>query len=249
VKLRAGILIGIVAAGTLLLTACSGSETTVVSSTGGEGINVSGQGIAYGSPDVADVEIGVQAQATTVAEARQQAATSMDAVVSSIKGNGVADADIRTVQFTVDPRYSTPRPDGTQSQIIGYQVSNVVTVRVRKLDTVAKIVDNASAAGGNNAVIRSMRFSILDQTKLQTEARELAVKEAKDRADKLASLNGVKVGKALQINEGTTPVQPLQYSGGAIPALAAPRTGDTSSTIESGQLRVVVNVSINYEID
>ena len=242
-KGRAGILVAVLALGALVLTGC-GSDTTVVS--GGpnpNAITVSGQGVAYGTPDVADIQIGVQAQARTVADARDQAASAMDAVVKSIKGNGVAAEDIRTVQFSIDPRYTTP-PGGGSSVLTGYQVSNVVTVRIRKIDTAGKIIDDAAGAGGNNTTIRSISFSILDQTKLQAEARELAVKDAKDRADKLAKLNGVKVGKPLQISEGSSGVSPISYA--PAPSLAR---ADVATTIESGQLRVTVNVNVNYAIE
>ena len=172
-KGRAGIFVAVVALGALLLTACGGSETKVITDKADRnGISVQGQGVAYGSPDVADIDIGVQAQARDVSEARSQAAQTMDAVNKAIKANGVADADIRTTQFSVDPRYqSGPPPTNTQT-IVGYTVTNVVTVRIRKLDTVGKIVDDATAAGGNNTVIRRMQFGILDQTKLQAEARD-----------------------------------------------------------------------------
>jgi uncharacterized protein YggE len=246
-KGKAGIFVAVVALGALLLTAC-GSETKVITDKADtNGISVQGQGIAYGSPDVADIDIGVQAQARDVSEARGQAAQTMDAVNKAIKANGVADADIRTTQFSVDPRYSSGPPPANTQTIVGYTVTNVVTVRIRKLDTVGKVVDDATAAGGNNTVIRRMQFGILDQTKLQAEARMLAVKDARDRGDKLAQLNNVKLGKPQQINESLS-------GGGPIP-LAAPQTGasvarsDFQTTIETGQLRVVVNVSISYTIE
>jgi uncharacterized protein YggE len=246
-KGRTGILVAAVAVGALLLTACGGSDTKVYTDDSGQnGISVQGQGIAYGAPDVADVDIGVQTQARDVSTAREDAARTMDAVNKAIKANGVADADIRTTQFSVDPRYSSGPPPLNTQTITGYQVTNVVTVRVRKLDTVGKIVDDATAAGGNNTVIRRMVFSILDQTKLQTEARALAVKDAKDRGDKLAELNGVKLGKPLQVNETFSGSGPIPLGA---PAVAAPRTGEFATTIETGQLRVVINVSINYAID
>src|SRR5512138_3203192 len=127
-KGRASIFVAVVALVALLLTGCGGDKTTVISDKAAQnGISVQGQGIAYGAPDVADVEIGVQAQARDVSDARNQAAQTMDAVNKAVKANGVADADIRTTQFSVDPRYGT----GTNNNqtIIGYQVTNVVTVR------------------------------------------------------------------------------------------------------------------------
>ena len=241
-KNKFAVLAAIVGLGALLLTGCS-SETKVVSSgTERNVITVSGQGSAYGAPDVVDVQIGVQAQARTVADAREQAASAMDAVVKSIKANGVAAEDVRTVQFTIDPRYTTP-PGGGTSVLTGYQVSNAVAVRIRKIDTAGKIIDDAAGAGGNNTTIRSISFSILDQTKLQAEAREAAVKDAKDRADKLAKLTGVKAGKPLQISEGSSGTQPLYAPA---PALAR---SDTATTIESGQLRIAVTVNVDFAIE
>jgi uncharacterized protein YggE len=254
-KGRLGIFLGTLI-GVLLLVGCGGDSTkTVLSQNGGDGINVNGQGTTYGSPDIADVDIGVEVPAPTVGEAREKAATAMDAVLKSIKANGVADADVRTSQFSVDPQYNynPPAPGQPSAPTInGYKVTNVVTIRIRKIDTVAKIVDEASVAGGNFVVVRRMAYGMLDQKKLQTQARDLAVKEAKERADELAGLNGRKVGKAIQINESTVALQPNQsyYGGyGAAPVVTAPRTGGgETSSIESGQLRVVVNVTINYEI-
>src|SRR5215216_4103108 len=128
-KGKTGILVAVVVLGALLLTAC-GSDTKVYTDNSDQnGISVQGQGIAYGAPDVADVDIGVQTQARDVSTAREDAARTMDAVNKAIKANGVADADIRTTQFSVDPRYSSgPPPTNTQT-ITGYQVTNVVTVR------------------------------------------------------------------------------------------------------------------------
>src|SRR5947208_13652933 len=98
-KGRAGIFVAVVALGALMLTACGSDKTTVVTDkAGNNGISVQGQGVAYGAPDVADVDIGVQAQARDVSEARNQAAQTMDAVNKAIKADGVADADIRTTQ-------------------------------------------------------------------------------------------------------------------------------------------------------
>ena len=251
-KSRFVIFLGIVI-GAVLLMGCGTdlAGRTVLSSNGGEGINVNGQGTTYGSPDVADFDIGVQVPAPTVLEAREKAAMFMDAVIKSIKTNGITDADVRTSQFSVDPQYNYATGPGQSPVVNGYQVTNVVTVRIRKLDTVAKIVDEASTAGGNYTVVRRMAYGMLDQEKLQMQARELAVKEARARADKLAQLNGVKVGKATQINENTTQLQPNQlYYGNGVPIVTAPRTGGGDGTsIESGQLRVVVNVTINYDID
>jgi uncharacterized protein YggE len=246
----------VVVVGALLLVGCgSSSGKTVVSNNGGEGLNVNGQGSVYGSPDMADIDVGVQVPALTADEARSKAAVAMDALLTSVKGNGIADADIRTSQFSVDPQYGyaageNPYQGGVQT-VRGYQVTNVVTVRIRKIETVSKIVDEATIAGGSFAVVRRVSYGMLETKKLQTQARELAIKEARERAEELASLSGRKVGKAIQVNESTNSVQYNPYSylyGNSAPVVSAPRTGSDSTSIESGQLRVVINVSVNFEL-
>src|SRR6266536_1785276 len=90
-KGRAGILVAVVMLGALLVTACGSDKTTVIADkAGNNGISVQGQGVAYGAPDVADVDIGVQAQARDVSEARNQAAQTMDAINKAIKEIGRA---------------------------------------------------------------------------------------------------------------------------------------------------------------
>src|ERR1041384_4594214 len=98
---RLVILLGIVVGAVLLVGCGSESGRTVLSQNGGDGINGNGQGSVYGAPDVADIDVGVQVPAPTAAEAREKAAVAMDAVLKSIKANGVADADVRTSQFSV----------------------------------------------------------------------------------------------------------------------------------------------------
>jgi uncharacterized protein YggE len=248
VKLGSKLFLAGLAAGAVLLMACGSTENAVISSNGFEGINVNGQGTVYGSPDAADVLMGVQVPATTIAEAREQAAIAIEAMLKSIKGNGIPDADVRTSEFSVHPR--TVYTPGGAPTFEGYQVTNMINVRIRKLENVGKIVDEATAAGGNHSVIRTMSYTILDQAKLQSEARKKAMEEAKSRADELAGMNGRKVGKATQINEGTSAIQPFPYYGAGVPVVTAPRTGGGDPTsIESGQLRVVVNVTVNYELE
>ena len=163
-------------------------------------------------------------------------------MLDSLKTNGVANEDARTVEFQVNPQYDY---NGSRQTLRGYQVSNTLTIRVRKLDTLGKVIDDATAAGGNNTIIRNIAFSILDPSKPQAAARDLAVKDAKSHADTLAKTSGVTIGKVISISESTSSAQPpLPY------AAAAPRTGaaDITTPIESGQLKVQVNVNVTYAI-
>jgi uncharacterized protein YggE len=227
------------------LVACKSSDT-VVNAPGANttGLNVSGTGRASGPPDVVVLQLGVQAEAPAVADARERAASSAQSVIDSIKKNGVEDKDIRTTQFNIQPQYDNSRPG--VSTIRAYQVSNTLSVKVRKLENASKVIDDAASAGGNNTVIRSISFSIDDPTQLQAQARADAMKQAQARADQLAKLGGISIGKAISISEGTPP-NPILAAPAAI--VAAPRTGDTSTPIESGQLEVTVTVNVLYKIE
>jgi uncharacterized protein YggE len=228
---------------TFIFSACKGAET-IVNAPGASttGLSVSGTGHAFGPPDIILIQLGVQTEARTVGDAREQAASAAQAVIDSVKKNGVDDKDVRTTQFSVQPQYDTSR-SGTPT-IRGYRVINTLSVKVRKLDNASKVIDDAAAAGGNSTVVNSIAFSIDDPTQLQAVARSDAMKQAKAKADQLAKLGGVSAGKPKSIVEGGA-VSPIFTNQAAV---SAPRLADTSTPIESGQLDITVTVNVMYEI-
>lgn len=232
---------GVVMLGMLAL-ACT-TETTV-NPTGIEtqGINVSGSGSAFGTPDVAVLSVGVEAEAQTVGEARTMAADTMDAMVAALKDGGVADEDIQTTRFSVQPQFDF-RLDGRE--LIGFVVNNMVTAKIRTIDDTGQIIDATVEAGGDLARIDNLSFTIDDPSALEDEARTEAVAEARQRAETLADAADVKVGKARTISE----------SGGAFPLAfradleAAGDEGFAETPIEVGELEVQVTVQIVYELE
>ncbi|HWC28778.1 MAG TPA: SIMPL domain-containing protein [Dehalococcoidia bacterium] len=233
----------------LLATACSGDGDTYVQTGNAPvtGINAIGTGEAIGEPDVMVLNIGVSAQRTTIAEAREAAGAAQAGVIAALKQNGVADKDIQTVQFNISPQYDFSGVRG-QGQIIGYVVSNVVTAKVRDLSKASAAVDAATEAGGNDAVVQGLWFGIDDPTELQKQAREQAVDKAREQAQQLADNAGAKLGKLLSISE----------TSGNIPygRDAAFPTGGLAGTdvqnptpVESGELTVTVTVNVLYAVD
>ena len=240
-KVQTLLLMAVLAAGGLLAVACTEGDTTVNPPGSATGIAVTGTGKASGAPDIVTLQLGVQVEASTVAAARDGAAASQQKVIDAIKKAGVADKDIRTVQFSIEPQYDF----STRIQTLrGYRVTNVINVTVRKVDDASKVIDDAVSAGGNNVVVRSISFSIEDPTSLRETAREEAMKDARARAGQLAKLGGVSLGGPISISEGTA-VTP-------VPFLSAPRTGsgaEASTPIQPGELEVTVNVSVLYAIE
>jgi uncharacterized protein YggE len=241
------LLIPLVAGLALLAVACSGGDTYVTSDSSGQsGVVATGTGRAYGEPDVMVLTIGVQAQRANIAEAREAAASAQTKVIEALKSNGVKDEDIQTVQFNVSPVYDYSQ-ERSQPEVIGYMVGDVVSAKVRELDTAGEVIDAATEAGGNDAVVQGVWFGIDDPTELQAEARKEAVEKARAQAEQLASDAGASLGKLLTISE----------SGGYLPLdrgfpeAAGGAAFDSAATtpIESGQLEISVSVSVVYAIE
>jgi uncharacterized protein YggE len=245
--MRFRVLLLALAALAVVNVACSGEETTVVQTTSGTsaGISVNGTGRVFGAPDVVLLQLGVRVERPTVAAARDQAALSMQSVIDSLRANGVADKDIQNTRFSVAPQYDFT-PDRVQT-IRGYQVNNVVSAKVRKVDTAGKVIDDAARAGGNDVVVQSINFTIDDPTALREQARRLAVADARTRAEALAGHSNVGLGKVLAIVEGSASTPPEPY---LVPALRAPQTGaDVASPIAVGELEVAITVNVLYAIE
>ena len=230
--------------GTAANTSNAAAAGSQVASSQQMGIAVSGEGRVTAAPDIAILRLGVESKANTAEEARNKAATAMSAVVSALKANGVAEKDIKTSRFTISPvvRY--------QNQVEireGFRVSNIVTAQVRKVDDADKVIDAVIKAGGDLIRIEQINFGIDDPTPYQKEAREKAMSDAKSKAEQLARLGGVTLGKPAFISEG----------GGIIPvpvslsALAMPegKGGAVEPTpISPGEINIQLSVQVVYSI-
>lgn len=228
--------------GLAILIGCGDTITLNPSAQWAEGIQVSGTGSAFGPPDLAILNLGVSAEERTVEAAREVAARAMQGIIDSVKGNGVAEDDIHTQQFSIQPRYDYSNGE----QILrGYMVTNTVSVRIRNMDSVGGVIDDAAIAGGDETRINSIQFTIDDPTALQAEARVDAMADAQAKAATLADEGGVTLGDPISISESSGSTPPTYYDDrnkyAAEPAYETP--------IETGTLEVRVTVSVIYAID
>jgi len=232
-------LIAIAALGMLAL-ACAGKTTVVSTNQETPGVTVSGSGSVFGQPDIAVLSLGVSAEASSVGEARSQAADGMNKMLDAMKQNGIDAKDIQTTRFTVQPMYDYTNG---KSVLRGFSVDNTVTAKVRKIDDAGKVIDAALAAGGDLARVDSLQFTIDDPTVLEDQAREKAMTDARHKADALATAGGVKLGLPRTISEVAAPT-PINFTGQQFAAAQ-----DSAQTpIQLGQLEVQVNVQVVYEL-
>jgi uncharacterized protein len=226
------------------VAATCGDTTTRVDNSGNaaQGIVVSGNGKATGKPDIAQITLGVSKLANTVQQARDDAASSLDAMIKSVQANGVGKDDIQTQQFNISPEYDY---SNNRQRLTGFRVTNVVSVKLRDINKTSKVVDDAVNAGGDNAQVQGISFTIDKPEDLQRQARENAVADAKKKAQTLASATGVTVGDPVAISETNVQGGPL-FNGVARDA-AAPAAAP-STPIESGTLDVTVDVNVTWTI-
>ena len=208
------------------------------------GIWVTGEGKVGVVPDVAILNLGVEAQADSVAEAQRQAATAMTAVVAELDRFGVAEKDIKTQYFRIAPVRRWSEKDGREI-LIGYRVTNTVTTKVRKIEDTGAIIDAAASAGGDYIRINNISFTVDDPSAYYEEARELAMADAKTKAEQLADSGDVKLGKPVYISESraSVPVVREFYGEAAMPTMAAPPT-----PISPGETEIRLSVQVVYSI-
>lgn len=203
--LLAGAVVVLVLTGIFLYGCGSAAGNINGTSSQQTGIWVTGEGKVEAAPNIASLQLGIAAQAKTVADAQSQANAAMAQVMTALKSNGVADKDIQTQYFSIQK--VTHYDNDTQQEItIGYSVTNLVIAKIREVAKAGSIIDAVTQAGGDLTRVDSISFSIDDPITFYDQAREKAMADAADKAGRLASLAGVKLGKPIYIAESTTPV-------------------------------------------
>lgn len=207
-----------------------------------QGLIVSGEGRASAAPDVALLTLGASTKEATVAEATRAVREAMDDLMASLEANGVQEKDIQTTEYSIYPQYDYRNDERI---LTGYQVTHMVRVKVRDIDKAGELIDDAVEAAGDLLQVHDIGFTIDDTSALRSEARQKAMADAQAKAGELAQLAGVTLGKPTYITESSYTPEPYAYDRGAAFAMeeAAP------TEISAGELEVVVNVSVTYDIE
>jgi len=207
-----------------------------------EGIQVTGRGEVMAVPDIATLRLGIAAQAATVAEAQSQANEAMIRVKDALIDNGVAEEDIQTQYFSI--RQVTKWDRETEEEVvIGYRVTNKVTAKIRDIDKTGAIIDAVAEAGGDLTRIDGISFSVDDPSTYYEEAREKAMADAQAKAEQLAELADVTLGKPTYISEGIQ-IPPIIYPREVyVEEAPAPVT-----PISPGEIEISLTVQVAYAI-
>lgn len=203
-------------------------------------ITLTGKGTVDHAPDIAMISLGVQVEAKTAAEAMAQQAEKMNGVFAAVKAAGIADRDMQTGQLSLNPVYEYP--NNARPRLTGYQASNQLNIKVRKLDTLGKTLDAVVKGGGNT--INGVSFSIDKPEQFQNDARVDAIKDAAAKAELYAKAVGYKVKRIVTISEQDYFPQP-------VPMMMQMRMQDSAAEatpVAAGEVTLTQTVNVVFEL-
>ena len=211
-------------------------------------IQVVGEGEVAIAPDIAAISVGVVREGKTARAALTANNTAMSKVLGAMKVEGIADKDLQTSGFTIAPRYFYPPRENNQQQkpptIVGYTVSNNLSVRIRNLEKVGEIMDLVVTLGVNSG--GNIQFLNDNPKQVLRQARTAAMADAIDKAKTLADAAGVDLGKIVEISEHSRSSRPTPMAKGRF---AAEAMMADSVPVASGENTYHVTVNVNWEID
>jgi uncharacterized protein YggE len=204
-------------------------------------ITVVGEGSVSLEPDIALINVGAEARAQTVSEAKNEVDAQMADIVTALQNMGVSEKDIQTSRYNIhyvrEP--VSKAADGSSPEILeGYSVSNMVRVTVRQAAKAGDVLDAVVQAGANLAY--GVTFTVSDVETWESQARAEAMADARSRAQELADLAGVDLGEVISVSEVIGDV--------SIPALM--ETGRPSSGVGSnpGELELSTRIQVVFAV-
>ena len=214
---------------------------TSVNTTKSTTFDVTGEGKVSASPDIALVNVGVVARGDSAKSAQDELNKNINKVSEAIKKLGVEAKDIQTANYSISPAYdynSTSAP-----KITGYNANTNLAIKVRKIDNANSVLDVSIANGANS--IGGINFTIDDKSKLENQAREKAVAEAKKKAEDAAKIAGFKLGRIINYSENNfrdpRPIPMMAVSEAKI-------GGGNPTQVEPGSSEITITVTLSFDI-
>lgn len=221
--------------------------------------SVTGEGKAVVVPDIGEFRFSVLTEGgNDLGKLQKDNTDKVNKAIAYVKSQGVEAKDIKTAGYNVNPRYEYASCDKgicPPPKIVGYTVSQDVTVKIRKFDAVGEVLAGVVQNGANS--VSELTFTVDDKTKIQNEARAEAIKMAQEKARSVAEAGNFRLGKMVSLYEDMNPAPMYAYGMGAGGSersqsgggsdMAAPQAVPTP-TIEPGTTEITVNVNVTYEI-
>lgn len=199
-------------------------------------VTVIGSGSVAVAPDLAEITLGVGAEAAGAQAALAAANEAMAKLLQRLGGLGIAPRDIETQGLAVAPRHETGARG--RGAVVGYEAVNTIQVRLRRLDEAGRVIDQLVADGANR--VHGIRFTVAEPGPALDEARRRAMADARRKAEILAAAGGVRVGRVLAITESG--------AGTPRPVFAQARAAE-AVPIAAGEQELRATVTVVYALE
>jgi len=205
-------------------------------------LSVVGEGKVDVVPDTAYIDVGVTvSNVKTTKEVKEKIDTINNQLIASLKKLGISAQEIKTTNYSIYPTYIY---ENEINRINGYDGNATITVKTKKTDMVPLIIEEATKAGANQ--INNTRFVVGDPASYREVAREKAIKNAKDQAQKLANSLGIRLGKVTNITESLSGGASIQYPM-SYAKMSDIGGGGSTPTLESGSETITSVVTLYFE--
>lgn len=204
-------------------------------------IQVTGQANISVPADLVKIGFSVETDAPSAGEATEENASMMEAVVAAVRGSGIQGLDLETYGYVLRPEYEVARDGSGTRTISGYRVQNNLRVSFPDVDAAGQLLDLAVRAGANR--VANLQFEASDTKAARMEALRLAVLNAREQADAIASAMGVGLGIALEVQGGVSAPNPRAPAGIMLRASA-----ESTTPVEAGDQMVAASVTVTFRI-
>lgn len=207
-------------------------------------LNVTGTGTVYMEADRVSIQVGVRLSGTDVAALQQEANAIVKNICESLEAEGLDPKDISTANIYLYPQYDY---SGEMEKIVGYTINNSLTVQTSEIDKIGGYIDVAFEAGANT--FDSINFSVKDDAAARKQALELAVQNAREKAEVIAAASGKTLGGIEVISEGSQQDYYAVRNDGLNIAYAKEEAAGVATTVRAAQVSVSAQVEISYELE
>ncbi len=226
----------------VLATACPALAQTGEAQFRSTTLNLSAQGEVRATPDLATLTLGVMREAAAAQESLSAAGAALNAVTRALAAGGVAARDVQTQSIRLNPRFSNTANQARE--IVAYQASSGVTVRLRDLARAGALIDAAVAAGANQ--VNGPIFGIENRAALERQARDQALRALGEEAARVADAMGQRVVRLVSVNTQAFVVAAERAA--AMPAPPPPLPIPSVANFDPGEVIVRAGASGAYEL-
>ncbi|HBP51046.1 MAG: hypothetical protein US68_C0001G0032 [Candidatus Shapirobacteria bacterium GW2011_GWE1_38_10] len=205
-----------------------------------EVVTVNGEAKSQEKNQIASYTAGVEAVNDKKEEAVNEVNTKIEALVGALKEFGIKDADIKTQNMSIYQDEQSYYDNGIQKSRKGqWRVNTSVEIKLREIDKASALADLVTKSGANN--VWGPNFSMDDTNEIEKGLYDMAIKDAREKAESIAKASGRTLGKVLSVNDGGS-------TSGVYPMYAMKDGAGGGAITEPGSTTVYKNLTVVFEL-